>query len=301
LNGAVSEIKKELQRDTHRFFDGQSGNLANDLERYIHSYTFAPETYQESLKHTDFSQTLYLVFQEFKQSIDTYITETINPAVIRFLQAREKRIREYFAALIVPFDAMIEDVFDEFSGRLDRGELFNEGINPSSNKPPKMDAVISVGSLRPPPLVAAMQYSTKIKTEAIMRLGLYRVMGNVSKLFRKSDDRESEQSLRALKDAIRRMKRETGKSVVFHLKDYRENLKFRYLFKLAEATADGCAETALNRFQAYFSDLSATMAGIGTSQNDKAGAVKILDEMDQASQQLNEKLDRIRKQIEEAS
>jgi GTPase SAR1 family protein len=301
LNGAVSEIKKELQRDTHRFFDGQSGNLANDLERYIHSYTFAPETYQESLKHTDFSQTLYLVFQEFKQSIDTYITETINPAVIRFLKAREKRIREYFAALIVPFDAMIEDVFDEFSGRLGRGELFNEGINPSSNKPPKMDAVISVGSLRPPPLVAAMQYSTKIKTEAIMRLGLYRVMGNVSKLFRKSDDRESEQSLRALKDAIRRMKRETGKSVVFHLKDYRENLKFRYLFKLAEATADGCAETALNRFQAYFSDLSATMARIGTSQNDKAGAVKILDEMDQASQQLNEKLDCIRKQIEEAS
>ena len=301
LNGAVSEIKKELQRDTHRFFDGQSGNIANDLERYIHSYTFAPETYQESLKHTDFSQTLYLVFQEFKQSIDTYITETINPAVIRFLQAREKRIREYFAALIVPFDAMIEDVFDEFSGRLGRGELFNEGINPSSNKPPKMDAVISVGSLRPPPLVAAMQYSTKIKTEAIMRLGLYRAMGNVSKLFRKSDDRESEQSLRALKDAIRRMKRETGKSVVFHLKDYRENLKFRYLFKLAEATADGCAETALNRFQAYFSDLSATMARIGTSQNDKAGAVKILDEMDQVSRQLNEKLDRIRKQIEEAS
>ena len=301
LNGAVSEIKKELQRDTHRFFDGQSGNIANDLERYIHSYTFAPETYQESLKHTDFSQTLYLVFQEFKQSIDTYITETINPAVIRFLQSREKRIREYFAALIVPFDAMIEDVFDEFSGRLGRGELFNEGINPSSKKPPKMDAVISVGSLRPPPLVAAMQYSTKIKTEAIMRLGLYRVMGNVSKLFRKSDDRESEQSLRALKDAIRRMKQETGKSVVFHLKDYRENLKFRYLFKLAEATADGCAETALNRFQAYFSDLSATMARIGTSQNDKAGAVKILDEMDQTSRQLNEKLDRIRKQIEEAS
>jgi len=298
LNGALSEIKKELQRDTHRFFDGQSGNIADDLEHFIHSYTFAPETYQESLKHADFSQILYLIFQEFKQSIDTYITETINPEVIRFLQAREQRIREYFAALIVPFDTMVEDVFDEFRGRLGRGELFNEGINPSSHKQPKMDAVIS---LRPPPLVAAMQYSTKIKTEAIMRLGLYRVMGNVSKFFRKSGDRESEQSLRALKDAIRRMKRETGKSVVFHLKDYRENLKFRYLFKLAEAIADGCAETALNRFQAYFSDLSATMAGIGTGQNDKARAVKILDEMDQASRKLNEKLDRIRKQIEEAS
>jgi GTPase SAR1 family protein len=301
LNGAISEIKKELQRDTHRFFDGHSGNIAGNLESFIHAYTFSPEKYQESLKSADFSQMLYLVFQDFKQSIDTYITETINPEVIRFLQARKKRIRQYFAALIVPFDTMIEDAYDEFNGMLGRRELFADGINPSDNKPPEMDTVIRAGSVSPPPLVTAMHYSTKIKTEAIMRLGLYRVMRNVSKLFRKSSDREGVETLRALKDAIRRMKRETGKSVVFHLKDYRENLKFRYLFKLAEATSDGFAQTVLDRFQAYFYDLSATMERIGTSQNDKARAMKILNEMNQISRRLNKKLDRIRKEIEEVS
>jgi len=301
LKGALSEIKKELQRDTHRFFDGQSGNIARDLESYIQAYTFSPEKYPESLKSADFSQTLYLVFQEFKQSIDTYITATINPAVIRFLQAREKRMREYFAALIVPFDTMIKDAFEEFNGMLGRRELFADGINPSGGKPLKMDTVLSAGSVSPPPLVAATHYSTKIKTEAIMRFGLYRVMRNVSKLFRKSADQEGEETRRALKDAIRRMKRETGRSVVFHLKDYRENLKFRYLFKLAEAISDGFARTVLDRFQAYSSDLSATIERIGKSQNDKARAVKILNEMDQISRQLNKKLDRIRKEIEEAS
>ena len=134
-----------------------------------------------------------------------------------------------------------------------------------------------------------------------MRLGLYRVMRNVAKLFRKSANREGAESLRALKDATRRMKRETGKSVAFHLKDYRENLKFTYLFKLAEASADGFAQTVLDRFQAYFSDFSATMEHIGTSQNDKARAVKILNEMEQVSRQLNKKLDLIRKEIAEAS
>ena len=134
-----------------------------------------------------------------------------------------------------------------------------------------------------------------------MRLGLYRAMRNVSKLFRKPANREGEQTIRALKDAIRRMKRETGKSVAFHLKDYRENLKFRYLFKLAEATSDGFAQTVLDRFQAHSSDLSATMERIGTNQNDKARAVKILNGMDQSCRQLNKKLDGIRKQIEEAS
>jgi GTPase SAR1 family protein len=301
LNGAISEIKKELQRDTHRFFDGPSGNITGNLESFIQTYTFSPEKYQESLKSADFSQTLYLVFQEFKQSIDTYITETINPEVIRFLQARGKRIREYFAALIVPFDTMIEDAYGEIHEMLGRSELFADGINPSGNKPPTMDIVTSAGSVSPPPLVAAMHYSTKIKTEAIMRLGLYRVVRNVSKLFRKSANREGEETLRALKDAIRRMKRETGKSVVFHLKDYRENLKFRYLFKLAETTSDGFGQAVLDRFQAYFSDLSATVERIGTSQNDKARAVKILNEMDQVSRQLNKKLDLIRKEIAEAS
>jgi hypothetical protein len=301
LNGAMSEIKKELQRDTHRFFDGQSGNITGNLESFIHAYTFSPEKYQESLKSADFPQTLYLVFQEFKQSIDTYITETINPEVIRFLQARGKRIREYFAALIVPFDTMIEDTYGENHGMLGRSELFADGIIPAGNKPPTMDTLTSIGSVSPPPLAAAMHYSTKIKTEAVLRLGLYRVIRNVSKLFRKSANREGEETLWALKDAIRRMKRETGKSVVFHLKDYRENLKFRYLFKLAETTSEGFGQAVLDRFQAYFSDLSATMERIGTSQNDKARAVKILNEMDQISQQLNKKLDLIRKEIAEAS
>ena len=301
LNGAISEINKELQRDTHRFFDGQSSNIAGNLESFIQSYTFSPEKYQESLKGADFSQTLYLVFQEFKQSIDTYITEKVNPEVIRFLQARGKRIREYFAALIVPFDTMIEDAYNEFNGMLGRSGLFAAGVNASGNKPPKMDTVLSAGSVSPPPLVAAMHYSTKIKTEAIMRLGLYRAMRNVLKLFRKSAKREGEETLRALKDAIRRMKRETGKSVAFHLKDYRENLKFGYLFKLAESTSDGFARATLDRFQAYSSDLSATMKRIGTSQNDKARALKILNEMDRISRQLNKKLDLIREEIEEAS
>ena len=217
------------------------------------------------------------------------------------MQAKENRIREYFAALIVPFDTMIEDAYDEFNGMLGRSNLLAEGIPPSGNMPPKMNIVIRAGRVSAPPLVTAMHYSTKIKTEAIMRLGLYRVMGKVSKLFRKSANRESEQTIRALKDAIRRMKRETAKSVAFHLKDYRENLKFRYLFKLAQATSDGFAQTVLDRFQAHFFDLSATMERIGTNQNDKAMAVKILNEMDQIKRQLNEKLDRIRNEIEEAS
>ncbi len=296
VDGAMPEIKKELQRDTHHFFNGQSGSIADQLERFIQSYTFSPEKYLESSGSTDFSQMLYLVFQEFKQSIDAYITGTINPEVIRFLRSRENRIRQYFESLLLPFEAMIEkthEEFDEMAGL--QGTVKGSGtLKRNSNRTAK---ALKPEGVSPPPLMAATHYSTRIRTEAVMRLGIYRLSRKVTKLFRMSAGGAEKEAVRALKDATRRMKRETINSMVFHLKDYRENLKFSYLFKVAEAVSDGLVQQLLGRFQAFFSDLSATMENIGANQKDKARAVQILDELTQSSRQLGEKLNRIQKEI----
>jgi len=123
----------------------------------------------------------------------------------------------------------------------------------------------------------------------------------VKTLFRKSSDHKGKQALKALRGAADRMKRDTEKSVVFNLKDYRENLKFRFLFKLVDATSEGFAQAVLDRFQAYFSGLAATIEGIGTSQKDKAKALKILDDMTQACQALDARIGKVREEIETAS
>jgi hypothetical protein len=302
LSGAVPEIRKELQREVHQFLDPQSGPVAKELRNFIRNYTTVSDKYQSSLENADFSENLYLVFQDFKQALDAHITEVINPNVLRFVQDREKRIEEYFEALIIPFESMIEDAYDEFNGTLGRSRS-NPGGKKDSAKTtgPKMDSIIKASGANPPPLVAALHYSAKVRTEAIMRLGFYRALRNVKTLFRKSADPKGKEALKALKDAVRRMKRETEKSVVFNLKDYRENLKFRFLFKLVDATSDGFAQAVLDRFQAYFSDLSTTIERIGTSQKDKTRAIKILDQMDQTSQTLDAKVGEIRSEIEEAS
>jgi hypothetical protein len=134
-----------------------------------------------------------------------------------------------------------------------------------------------------------------------MRLGFYRALKNVKTLFRKSSDPKGKQALKALENAANRIKSETEKSVVFNLKDYRENLKFRFLFKLIDAISEGFAQAVLERFQAYFSDLSATIEGIGTNQKNKTGAMEILDDMDQVCRKLNSRIAEVRQEIEAAS
>jgi hypothetical protein len=294
LGGAIPEIKKELHQEVHRFFDAQAGIIAKDIRNFIRAFSISPEKYQKSLETADFSQTLNAVFLEFKQSIDAHIAEAVNPEVLRFVQAGEKQIKQYFEGLIIPFSNMIEDAHQEFDGMLGRNEGDSDKKSRSRSNPPQMDTIIESSELDPPPLVATMHYSTKIKTEAIMRLGFYRVFRNVTALFKKSAYQKGEDALKALQNSVQQMKRETEKSVVFHIKDYRENLKFRFLYKMVDATAVGFAQAVLDRFQAYYSNLSTAIEHIGTSQQDKAKAMQVLNEMDRVLKELEARINRVR-------
>jgi len=301
LSGIMPEIKGVLQQDVHHFFDTHSGSVNKNIVNYINGYALEPNKYQSSLDDTDFSQILYLLFQDFKQAIDSYITEAINPELIRFVQNNEKRIGEYFESAILPFDSMMEEAYGEFNQMSDRTEGSAEGIRRSNMRPPEMAAIIKISALRPPALVTATHYSARIKAEAIVRLGYYKAMRKSKTIFKKSTQHQGEVKIKAMEDVLRRMKRETARSVVFHLKDYRENLKFSYFFKLVEAASESFAQTVLERFQAYFSDLSATTERIGTSQGDKEKARKIFVDMERTSRALVEKINRIRTEIETAA
>ena len=78
--------------------------------------------------------------------------------------------------------------------------------------------------------------------EAVVRLGYYKALHKSKSVFKKSTGKQGAVELKALENALSRMKRETAKSIVFHLKDYRENLKFSYFFKLVELVAENFAQ-----------------------------------------------------------
>ena len=298
LSGAMPEIKNKLQQEVHRFFDTHSGSVNKNIVTFINGYTLASDKYQESLNDIEFSQILYLVFQDFKQSIDSHITETINPELIRSVQTIEKRIGTYFEELLAPFDTMMDEAYEEFNGLSGNSGSMTEVITRPRIHPQEMAVVVKASGLRPPALITATQYSARVKAEAIVRLGYFKAIRKSKTMFNKSIENQGEVKIKAMEYALQRMKRETVRSVVFQLKDYRENLKFRYFFKLVESVSESFTQTVLERFQAYFSDLSATIERIGTRQSDKEKARQVLDDMERAARELGDKLNRIRGEVE---
>ena len=86
------------------------------------------------------------------------------------------------------------------------------------------------------------------------------------------------------------MKRETEKSMAFFFKDYQENIKFQYMYKIVEAVSNSLYESLVDRFQAYAADLSNSVELINDKLIDKGQASTTLQEMAITAGKIDDKI-----------
>lgn len=296
LDGGIQRIKNELKRDVDRFFAvGRSGILPEILN-FIKNYMVNFEKYEKNYSVSGFSSSLYIVFQDFRQALDTFIAETINPEIIGFVKQAEIKIQVHLESISDTYHVMITDAFDEYKlTMLHLGiELDQDSQHDTGGV--DFDSIKRLTGLHIPPIVIALRYTTKIKTEAIMRFGFYSAINFFKKLLKKQD--EVNEGILALKDGVLRMKRETEKSIIFHFKNYRENIKFQYIFKLTEGVSNNLYEVVVNRFQAYVTDLSSITELVREKRIDKEMTVAELIKMETAAREINIQIAEFRERIE---
>ena len=298
LDGSIQQIKRELKLEIDRYFDIRSGNVIRDIAEFIKSYSIVYQQYEDDIKTSGFSNTLYMIFQEFKQAFDTFMAETINPEVIRFVRKQESRIHEQLKSIAGPFDVMVQDSVATYNRMM--GKL---GINRSNENIKKIDlpdigTIKSITGLTLPPVAAYMRYTAKMKTEATMRLGLYKVVNIFKGLLKKPIQGKNEGEILALRDGVLRMKREIEKSVISHLKDYRENVKFQYIYRLVEAESNSLYESLLDRFQVYGADFSSIVDLINNKMIDKEQTSEMMKTMALDCSEMGEKINGLRERIE---
>ena len=88
-----------------------------------------------------------------------------------------------------------------------------------------------------------------------------------------------EDEMAALKDGMRRIKRETEKSIRFSFKNYRENIKYQYMKKLIDAVAEHLHQTLHERFDAFSADLVTLTDLVKQTDIDRDRAVAQLESM----------------------
>lgn len=290
LDGAVNQVKRDLKSAIDRFFDAHADGVVSGVVRFVRNYQVEMHRYDESLMNAGFAQTLYMVFQEFKQAVDAHMAETVNPQVIKFVKAQEKKLMGYLDEIAGPYGAMIDEALAQYANATDaeKGALPRESVPIDFGS--DLESIRKVAGLSLPPAAATMHYSAQIKTEAVMRFGFYKIVNLIKKALRRSPDKAHQEQFLALASGVKRMKRETERSVLFHLKDYKENIKFQYMLKLADAAAVALHGQMLERFRHHGADLSRLVDLISEQRLDKENVSASLDRMRDASRSLQEQI-----------
>ncbi|MDY6906120.1 MAG: dynamin family protein [Thermodesulfobacteriota bacterium] len=286
LDGASRKLKKDLKNDIDRFFDPRSGEVMPELIAFIRNCQIDLDKYIPGLTAAEFSNTLYMVFQEFKQSLDGFMTKTVNPRVMGFLKKQENKITEYFETIAGSYDVMAREAIVEYQKVMK--ELGISAGTDSQNpiKPRDIELIKQQEEISLPPAVFIMNYTGKIRTEVIMRLGVYSLGSFLRKVLRRQPDRDKAGEIRALKDGITRIKQETEKSILFHFKNYRENIKFQYVFRLVDAISGSFYKAVLGRFRTYSDDIEGIKNAIAGKQVDKEQMAEMLDTISRTASDL---------------
>ena len=299
LDGTVDHLKRDLKNAVDRFFDRHGDGPVSGVIQFVRGYQVDLQRYNDSLDTNGFGKTLYLVFQEFKQAVDATMAETVNPQVIHFVKDQEKHLLDTLDEIAGPYGAMIDDALAQYEGAMESGAAPIQREWSRISIASDLERIRGRADLSLPPAAATMHYSTQIKTEAIMRFGVYKIINLVKKVFRKTGEKAQQEKFLALASGIKRMKRETERSILFHLKDYKENIKFQYLLKLADAAGQAVYGQMLERFQHQGADLSNLVERVNARQLDKEKVSAALAEMEATSTLLQEKISALKADIEQ--
>ncbi len=211
----------------------------------------------------------------------------------------EKKIYDDFKSVFRGYEAVIEEALAEYDSVLNMLQL-TKNIKKEQRqiKMPDIDSIKETSRLKMPPVITFIRYSAKIKTEAVMKLGFLSVIRIFKKIIKNPVSDNNSDEIRALKSGIRRMKRETEKAVIFHLNDYRENVKFKYFFKLIDVVSGVLDQELLRGFNNYADDLLRLNERINTKKVDKKKTHEILAEIMKDIPKIDDKIMRIKEEIE---
>ena len=134
-----------------------------------------------------------------------------------------------------------------------------------------------------------------------MRLGLYSVLKLIKKAFKKPLKDEKEEQMLALADGVKRMKGETEAAIIFHFKNYRENFKFQYAFKLVDFASAHLHRTLLERLQAYDTDLTELTGVMETRGGERERIIALMDATAAELEKVQHKIEKARDRLGQVS
>jgi hypothetical protein len=300
LNGAMSDLMKKTKADVDRYFNPHSSSMMGQTHAFVKQYSVSVDKYHSRLAASGFSNTLYYVFQEFKQALDRFMTETVNPEIAQFAGEVEARIKATLESVAMPYQEVASDSLAEFRSTLGSAEEGAIASGAENRGLLDMDLIKRTSGLSLPSTAATLQYSVRLKTETMMHLGFYSAVKIFKKILKKPAEGDRGEQMQALSAGFKIIKKETEQSMAFHFENYRENFKFQYVSKLINAAGGYLHDILMERFNSFDTNIKSLEHMVEKKGSSRTEMIEFLDRVREDAQHMRRALGTVREVVEDA-
>ncbi len=298
LDGAVKKVNTDLKKEVEIYFDERSGTAISDIKNFIRNYEHNFNHYTSTPETANFTSNLYIVFQEFKQAVDTYMTETITPRILGFIKKNDALLIENLYEMTKPYSNMVKNAISEYSNTLNDFEINIEIPENSIHRElPDIESIKRSGNISYPKATAVISYTARVRAESLLKFGIYRIKSFIKKTFKKDSGDKAQNEIEALKDGLSRIKYETVSNLVSHFISYKENVKFQYFYKLTDIVSNSIYDINTESFNAYINDLETVSNLINDKKTDKETIIRQLELFENEISAVSKRISEIKEEI----
>ncbi|ACN15559.1 GTPase family protein [Desulforapulum autotrophicum HRM2] len=271
IEGAVDQLEREIQKEANALFDPLQGTIAKDVAHFIGGCKIDISLYESKLLHHGFENTLYLMFQELKSALDTFMTQTINARVLGFIHDQEKAIEGYFKTLYRSYDINPHEI----------SPVKDQDHQPETAPgrkivPIDLRTIKGILGLSLPTEAFVTRYNARIRVSAMAKFGLFSLGDIIGRLMNR---RRYTPGVSALSASEKKIKQEALRSVVNHLEAYQKSVTRDYLIPLLEAVSRDFKDKLVARCRVCDVEIETMEGVIALDQASKKAQSRTLDAM----------------------
>ncbi len=247
IQGAVSGLTREIESNLKKAFVKDRSNINKKLGDFIKAAKMDVAPYRAGVKETGFKQILYLMFQDFNRQLDRFTIEEVGPALTQLVAAQEKRIEEYFQALLDSYQIDMPVLETLVNEKMD-GSDPQPSDAVSGIRAVDIKAIKQILGIHVPQPVFSARYSNRMRANALTDFSVYSIVLFISALM----DKHIRFSFTpGLNKAAEKMKKQSLAMVRHQVQSYQATLSDDYFSPLIKAVTRDFNEKILKRFSRY--------------------------------------------------